>query len=332
MSAVAVIGGGAWGTALALHLAGIGHEVILWVRDPARAHQLAAERENAAYLPGFPFPDSIAVTADHDAALAEVAWAVVAVPSRGLRGTVGWLGERIPPDTWLVCATKGVEENTGYLMHQVLTEEAGGRIGGVGILSGPSFAQEVAQGLPTAVTLAHPDLDRAEALAEGMRGGHLRVYSSDDPLGVELGGAVKNVIAIAAGIADGLGLGYNARAALITRGLAEMSRLGEAWGGRADTLAGLAGLGDLVLTCTGPLSRNYQLGQVLGGGTPVAEVEPTLWRRAEGVPTARAVAGQARALGVEMPITEQVERILHGGHEPRQAVSSLMHRPPKSES
>ena len=331
MIPAAVLGAGAWGTALAIHLARCGHAVRLWEHDPDQAGRLQGERENARFLPGVPLPEQVRVTADIGEAVPGCERLVMAVPSSALRGVSGLLAGVADRGAWLVCATKGLEEDTGLLMHEVLAEVLGDRIAGVAILSGPSFAQEVAEGQPTAVTVAHRELDRAEAAADWFRCDPMRVYSSDDPVGVELGGAIKNVIAIAAGISDGMGFGYNARAALITRGLAEMSRLGVASGGRSETLAGLAGLGDLVLTCTGPLSRNHQLGEVLGGGTPVSEVPASLWQRAEGVRTARALHRKVAGLGVEMPIAEQVYRVLWEGADPGEALTALMGRAPKPE-
>jgi len=331
VSAAAVFGAGAWGTALAIQLARCGHAVRLWDHDPERAAAMERERENAAYLPGIPLPDNLRVTADLAGAASGCERLVLAVPSTALRRVAQELAAVAEPAALVACATKGLEEGTGKLMHEVLDEVLGPRVAGVAIISGPSFAQEVAQGLPTAVTVAHADSGRADAVAEWFRCDPMRVYSSDDPVGVELGGAIKNVIAIAAGISDGMGFGYNARAALITRGLAEMSRLGVALGGRPETFAGLTGVGDLILTCTGPLSRNHQLGERLGSGTPVAEIPSALWRRAEGVRTARALYHKARELGVEMPITEQVYRVLCEDEDPRQAVNLLMHRRPKPE-
>ncbi|MEF8793400.1 NAD(P)H-dependent glycerol-3-phosphate dehydrogenase [Thiohalorhabdus sp.] len=346
---VAVIGAGAWGTALAIELVRCGHRVTLWHPNPDRAEAMQQRRQNADYLPGIPLPDGITATADMEQALSGCPRLVFAVPSHALRRAATDAAPFIAPSAQVVCASKGLEAETSELMHEVLAEVLSERDTLVGILSGPSFAQEVAEGKPTAVTVAAERLEEAEVLADWFRcgpgslrpqdegagrrlsGGSVRVYSSDDRVGIELGGAVKNVIAIAAGIADGLDLGYNARAALITRGLAEMARLGEAWGGRAETFAGLAGLGDLVLTCTGPLSRNYQLGEWLGAGTALAEVDPVLWRRAEGVRTARALHHKARALEVDMPIAEQVYRVLYGGEAPHEAVAALLQRRPKPE-
>lgn len=330
MTRLAVLGAGAWGTALAIHLNRCGHEVSLLARSEERARALTRQGENADYLPGIPLPGTLAVTAD-PAALEGCAGALLVVPSVAAGEAAATAAAYLPAGAPLICATKGLEQGTGRLMHEVLVAALGDP-GRVAVLSGPSFAEEVARGLPTAITLAHRELATAEALAEWLRCEPMRVYSSDDPVGVELGGAIKNVIAIAAGICDGMGLGYNARAALITRGLAELTRLGQALGGRPETFAGLTGMGDLVLTCTGPLSRNRQLGELLGSGTPVGELPEGLARRAEGVRTAVALHGKASDLGVEMPITEHVYRVLYEGEDPRQALAALMQRAPKSET
>jgi len=332
LTAAAVLGGGSWGTALAIQLGRCGHPVRLWERHAQAAKELQDSRVNERYLPGLTLPEQVAVTADPEEALAGARCVVIAVPSRSLEEVARLMAKALEPGTWVICATKGLEERSGRLLHEVLDSTLPERIGGVAFLSGPSFAQEVAEGRPTALTLAAADLDQAEELAGWLRCDPLRVYSSADRVGVELGGAVKNVVAIAVGIADGLELGYNARAALITRGLAEIMRLGAAWGGQTETFAGLAGLGDLVLTCTGPLSRNYQLGERLGAGFAVADLPLGLWDRAEGVGTARALVRRAQDLGVEMPITEQVHRVLHEGGDPEAAVASLMQRSPKPES
>lgn len=299
-------------------------------RSAERAEGLRYAGENSDYLPGIPFPGSLSVHAD-PAALAGCDGALLVVPSVVAGEAAAQAAAHLPAGAPLICASKGLEQGTGRLLHEVLEAELGDRAR-IAVVSGPSFAEEVAGGLPTAVTLAHPDPATAESLAEWLRCEPVRVYSSDDPLGVELGGAIKNVIAIAAGISDGLGLGYNARAALITRGLAELTRLGQALGGRPETFSGLTGMGDLVLTCTGPLSRNRQLGETLGAGTPVGELPEGLVRRAEGVRTAAALHDKARNLAVEMPITEHVYRVLHEGENPRQALSALMQRAPKSET
>jgi glycerol-3-phosphate dehydrogenase (NAD(P)+) len=328
---LAVLGAGAWGTALAIHLNRCGHQVVLLAHSSARAEALRRDGENRDYLPGIPLAEAIAVTADPAEALTGRAGAVLVVPSNVAGEVAQEAAAHLPPEAPLICASKGLEQGTGRLMHEVLAEALGDEQR-VAVLSGPSFADEVGRGLPAAVTLAHRRLETAESLAEWLRCEPMRVYSSDDPVGVELGGAIKNVIAIAAGISDGMGLGYNARAALITRGLAELTRLGQALGGRPETFAGLTGMGDLVLTCTGPLSRNRQLGELLGEGTPVGQLPEKLVRRAEGVRTAAALHGKARHLGVEMPITEHVYRVLYEGEDPRQAVAALMQRSPKSET
>ncbi len=332
MAKAVVLGAGAWGTALAIQLIRCGQSTCLWARDPRRACALQEQRENPDHLPGIVLPEALEVTADLEWALAGRQRVVVAVPSVAL----GALGQEmravLTPASWVVIATKGLEEESGQLMHEVLEVALHGScLGGIAVLSGPSFALEVAQGMPTAVTLAHVEIDQAERIAGWFRDASMRVYSSDDPVGVELGGAIKNVIAIAAGISDGLGFGYNAKAALITRGLAELIRLGIALGGRLETLTGLAGTGDLVLTCTGALSRNRQLGELLGSGTPVEAIPERLWQRAEGVRTVKALRKRAKTLGVEMPITEQVYRVLYQGERPQSAVRSLMERPPKAE-
>lgn len=331
MPRLAVLGAGAWGTALAIHLSRCGHTVALLAHSKARAEALVAAGENTDYLPGVPLPDNLTVTADPVEALADCAGALLVVPSHAAGEAATLANAHLPGEAPLICATKGLEQGTGRLMHEVLEAELDDPLR-VAVLSGPSFADELGRGLPTAVTLAHRDLATAERLAEWLRCEPLRVYSSDDPVGVELGGAIKNVIAIAAGISDGMGLGYNARAALITRGLAELTRLGQILGGRPETFAGLTGMGDLVLTCTGPLSRNRQLGELLGNGTPVGELPEGLVRRAEGVRTAAALHGKARDRGVEMPITEHVYRVLYEGEDPRTAVEALMQRTPKAET
>ncbi len=331
MLPVAVIGGGAWGTALAIQLSRCGHEVRLWERHPEHAAEMQRTRYNETYLSGIPLPEEMVITASLEKALAGTRRVVLAVPSGAVAEVANSLAETMDRRSWLVCATKGLEERTGRLLHEVLQEDLAKHVAGIAILSGPSFAQEVAQGLPTALTVAAEDLAQAEEVADWLRCDPLRVYSGNDLVGVELGGAAKNVIAIAAGISDGLSLGHNARAALITRGLAEIMRLGSTYGARTETLAGLAGLGDLVLTCTGPLSRNHQLGERLGAGVAIQELPSSLWQRAEGVGTARALYRQAAGLGIEMPITEEVYRVLYGGGDPKQALFSLMQRKPKPE-
>ena len=325
---VAVLGAGAWGTAVACALAPR-HQVHLWARDPSQAAALGAQRENLRYLPGFPLPASIAVGADPGTALDGADLLVIATPTGALRGLLRDLAARCctTPLVWLC---KGFERDSGLLAHQIVAAELGARTD-AGPLSGPSFAEEVARGLPTALTVAG-DPAFCARVTQVFHAGALRVYSTDDVIGVEVGGAVKNVLAIATGIADALGLGMNARAALITRGLAEITRLGVALGARAETFTGLTGVGDLILTCTGDLSRNRRIGLMLGQGRRLDEALAELGHVAEGVWSAPAVAGRAAALGVQMPITEAVCAVLDGRLGPREALQRLLAREPRSEN
>ncbi len=335
MTRVAVLGAGAWGTAFAAHLASrtaARPAVTLWARDAAKARALVAARENVRYLPGVALPPDLAVTGSLDAARdADVLFSAVpmaAVPDlvRALAGA----GIAAP----LVLLAKGFvtsPDSTGgaALAHQFLAARWSA---GVGIVSGPSFAEEVARGLPTALAVAATVPGLARTTASMIRGEAMRVYESDDIVGVEVGGAVKNVLAIAAGASDGLGFGHNARAALVTRGLAETGRLSAALGGSRETLMGLAGLGDLVLTCTGNLSRNRRVGLGLAEGRDLTAILADLGHVAEGVPAARAVRALARLHGVDMPICEAVDRVLNEGLSPRQAVLELLRREPRPES
>jgi glycerol-3-phosphate dehydrogenase (NAD(P)+) len=318
---IAVIGAGAWGTALAAVLSAR-HAVTLWARDAAQAGAIARERRNRKYLPEIELPQQLAVTSR---APERTELLIVATPVAGLREVSAKAGGA--PLIWLC---KGFERGTGLLPHQVVAEVLGAQAI-CGALSGPSFALEVARGLPCALTLASGSAEFARAAAETLHGGRLRVYYSDDLPGVEIGGAVKNVMAIAVGICDGLGLGQNARAALITRGLAEMTRLGVALGGKAQTFMGLAGAGDLILTATGDLSRNRRVGHELARGRPLADVLAGLGHVAEGVHTAAEVAGLAAARGVEMPITETVVEVLAARITPQQAVERLLARDTRAE-
>ncbi|OHC67605.1 MAG: glycerol-3-phosphate dehydrogenase [Rhodocyclales bacterium RIFCSPLOWO2_02_FULL_63_24] len=324
---IAVLGAGAWGTALAIAFAGR-HAVTLWARDAARAGEMARQRENLRYLPACRFPDALRVTADIGTALGDADLAILAAPLAGLRFLLERIKTLAPgkPFLW-VC--KGLEAGTGLLPHQVVAEVMGDAV--CGVLTGPSFALEVARGLPTAITLAATDAGFAEAIAQNLHGGNLRVYANQDLIGAEVGGAVKNVLAIATGICDGLGLGFNARAALITRGLVEITRFGEALGARRETFNGLAGMGDLILTCTGELSRNRRVGLLLAEGRALADITRELGHVAEGVPAAREVARRAAELGIEMPITRAVTAVLDGRVTPRAAVEQLMARDPKHE-
>ncbi len=326
---IAILGAGAWGTALAVALAAR-HRVALWMREPATAAELARTRRNARYLPDAVLPEAIVPTADFAAALADAGLVLVATPVAGLRDSLQRLkdaGSTVP----VVWACKGFEAGTALLPHQLVAEELGaGRI--CAALSGPSFAEEVAAGKPTALTLASSDEAFARDMARELHQPVLRVYYSNDITGVEIGGAVKNVMAIATGLCDGMGLGLNARAALVTRGLAEITRLGMKLGGRAETFMGLAGAGDLILTCTGDLSRNRRVGLMLAQGLKLDEVLRQLGHVAEGVHSARETGRLAKQAGVDMPITEAVCGVLFGGMGPREAVQQLLARDPRSEA
>ncbi|HXR39184.1 MAG TPA: NAD(P)H-dependent glycerol-3-phosphate dehydrogenase [Terracidiphilus sp.] len=385
MSRIAVLGSGAWGTAiaLALHRRG-GHQVTLWSHSAEEANQIVAAGENTLFLPGFPLPKAIAFTAD-GAPIGEAEIVVSVIPSEFLRPTLDRLRPYFHPGQVVVSATKGVENNTYLRMTQVIASSLGAitpqaelaaaraeshaleipapnpdtrlevfvestapevsssgiepaprslddLVLPIGAFSGPSFALEVAQGQPTAVTVAFDDPAVAARIQHEFSSETLRLYTSTDVIGVELGGALKNVIAIAAGVAAGMGLGYNSAAALMTRGIAEITRLAVACGGRRETLAGLSGVGDLVLTCTGSLSRNRTVGHALGQGRKLPEILESLGGKvAEGVLTTRAALGLARRHQIEMPITEQMELILDEGKDPREAIKDLMLRPGKHE-
>ncbi|CAJ8608705.1 NAD(P)H-dependent glycerol-3-phosphate dehydrogenase [Burkholderia pseudomallei] len=330
---VAVLGAGAWGTALAAHLA-VRHDTLLWARDAALVAELAVRRENARYLGGVALPPGLRYEADLVTALshaqADDALCVIAAPVAGLRALCRAMRDarRVPAHFVWVC--KGFEADTRRLPHQMVAEELPDHAS-YGVLSGPSFAREVAQGLPVALTVASASAACRERTLAAFHHGAMRIYTGDDVVGVEVGGAVKNVLAIATGIADGLGLGLNARAALVTRGLAEMSRLGVALGGRAETFTGLTGLGDLILTATGDLSRNRSVGLQLAAGRSLDDILAALGHVAEGVRCARAVLSIARERGVDMPITEAVCAVLFDGVAPRDAVSGLLRRDAKAE-
>jgi len=330
MSHVAVVGAGAWGTALSLVLAERG-SVRLWTLEPDHAERLAADRENAQFLPGFRLPAEVEPTSDLNHVLAGAELAVLALPSVAFRETLARAPlafSRVP----LVIATKGIEPETRMLLTEVVESVVGpSSAGSTLVLSGPSFALEVARHLPTNVVVAARDHTASVAVQERIATERFRVYSSDDPVGVQVGGAVKNVIAIAAGACDGLGFGHNTRAALITRGLAEMGRLAVAKGGNAATLSGLAGLGDLVLTCTGELSRNRAVGFELGRGKRLDDVLAGLGHVAEGVPTAEAVWRLSAELGADLPISSEVYRVLFEGKPVPDAVRDVLARPLKRE-
>lgn len=323
---IAVIGGGSWGTALAVHAVQAGHRVALWVRRAEFAERLRREGENRDYLPGCPLPEALDIVTDAAAAMADADLVLSVVPSTYLRSVWEGLAPDFPGGAHLVSATKGIEDETGLRMSEVLAEYSAGTEASMGALSGPSFAAELAQGQPTAVTLASVDLEAAERVQTCLSHGPLRVYRNADIVGVELGGALKNVMALAAGIADGLGFGTNSRAALLTRGLKEITGLAMARGAAPTTLMGLAGLGDLVLTCTGPLSRNRHVGVELGRGKALEDIIAGMQMVAEGVETTSAARDLGREMGVQMPITDEVYAILHERKDPREAIESLMAR------
>jgi glycerol-3-phosphate dehydrogenase (NAD(P)+) len=334
MSRIVVLGSGAWGTAIALSLFRRGgHEVILWAHSEAEANQINSARENTQFLPGFPLPPDLTVTADLPP-IADAQIVVSVIPSEFLRPTLKRIHGQFHNGQFIVSATKGVEKQTHLRMTEVISDvlEPAGILVSIGALSGPSFAIEVAQGQPTAVTVAFSDIQVAQFIQQEFGSETIRLYTSSDVIGVELGGALKNVVAISAGIAVGVGLGHNSTAALITRGIAEITRLAVACGGRRETLAGLSGIGDLVLTCTGSLSRNRTVGQALGEGRKLPEILQSLGGKvAEGVLTTRAALELAREHDIEMPITEQMELILEHGKDPREAIRELMLRPGKGE-
>lgn len=329
---ITVIGAGAWGTALAIALARDGHHrVTLWARDHLHCAHMQAARENDRYLPGHVFPAMLDIQPVWNDALIHAELLLIATPLSGLRSTLDLLqaNKNPPPLLWLC---KGLEAGRGLLPHQVVAEVFSTRDSPPhGALTGPSFAEEVARGLPTAITLVSVDTDFARTTAQALAGPRLRIYANDDVIGAEVGGAVKNVLAIASGISDGLGLGNNARAALLTRGLAEIVRFGMALGARRETLMGLTGMGDLLLTCTGDLSRNRRVGLALASGRRLPEIVHELGHVAEGVASAHEVARRARELKIDMPIVQTVCGVLDGECTPAQAVDRLMARNSKDE-
>jgi glycerol-3-phosphate dehydrogenase (NAD(P)+) len=328
---IAILGAGGWGTALAVHLARLGHEARLWARDEALVADMRARRANAVYLPDIRFPDNLAVSADLREALRDAEIVVSAVPSHGTRHILRRAAPFVPAGAAVVSATKGLEQDTLFRVSEIVGQELGSRVH-IAVLSGPSFAPEVARQLPTAVSVASTEGAVVEALQQDFRAPYFRVYGTDDVVGVEIGGALKNVIAIAAGMAEGLGLGQGALAGLITRGLAEISRLACAAGAKRETLAGLTGLGDLVLTCTGTLSRNRHVGAELAKGRPLGDVLAGMKMVAEGVRTTSAALALARRHDVELPIAAQVEELLAGRKDARTALYELMLRPQRSEA
>jgi glycerol-3-phosphate dehydrogenase (NAD(P)+) len=338
MSRIAILGAGAWGTALAVSLARRGgHDLSLWAHSPAHAEELTDTGINARYLPGFVLPVDVRITPKPTHAVLAADIVVCVVPSQHLRGVMAEIAPILTPNQILISASKGIEEKTFLRMTQIICEHAPENP--VGVLSGPSFAQEVAAGRPTALVIAcdNPrartmDGSLAKSMQDDFTSATLRVYRNDDIIGTELGGALKNVIALASGVVTGLELGSNATAALITRGIAEITRLSVACGGRRDTLSGLAGMGDLVLTCTGTLSRNRSVGIELGSGRRLPDILAELnGKVAEGVRCTTAALGLAARYGVEMPITEQMAAILHEDKSPRDAIRELMTRPGRTE-
>lgn len=331
MRTIAVLGAGSWGTAIAVHLGRLGHDVRLWARDGGLVSEIRERRANAVYLPDVTLPDSVTVTHELDAALEGIDVVVSAIPSHGLRAVMRTAAPHLQARAIVVSATKGLEAGTLMRMSQVIAAEVGAEHDVV-VLSGPSFASEVALQLPTVVVAASESATAAELVQAEFRGPSLRLYGSPDVIGVEIGGAMKNVIAIAAGVVEGLGLGHNALAALITRGLAEISRLACAAGGQRETTAGLSGLGDLVLTCTGGLSRNRHVGIELARGRRLSAIVAGMKMVAEGVKTTQAALSLGARHDVELPITTQMAAVLDGRSDVRAAVEALMVRRQRSEA
>jgi glycerol-3-phosphate dehydrogenase (NAD(P)+) len=329
---VAVLGAGSWGTSLAKLVAGKGYETRLWARRPEQAAAINEARENATYLAGFTLPQTLTATHDLGAALDGASLVLAVVPSHGVRRMIEEAGDALPREAPICAAIKGIEQDSLMMVSQIFEDVLPPeRRRMLAFLGGPSFAKEVAQDIPTAVTVAGRDRDVTARVQHALNTDRFRVYSTEDVIGVELGGALKNVVAIAAGIADGLGFGLNTRAALITRGLAEMSRLGAKLGANPLTMAGLGGMGDLVLTCTGDLSRNRTVGLELGRGRRLSEILDGMNMVAEGVRTAKSAKELAEREGVDMPIVDEVYRVLYEDKPPIEAVVSLMTRPLKAE-
>lgn len=322
---IVVLGAGSWGTALAIHLAGSGHDVLLWGNEPDHMQLLAEQRCNQQYLPDVKLPDLLQVTADLELALASPAWVLIAIPSHAYRSFLKENARLFKENVGVAWASKGLEHDTGKLLHQVIAEELP-QCKKTAVMSGPTFAGEVARNLPTSITVASESESFSSQIIEDLHSGRFRVYLSTDLIGVELGGALKNVLAIAAGAADGLGFGANTRAALITRGLAEMMRLGEAMGGKRETFMGLAGMGDLILTCTDNQSRNRRTGLLLAQGKTKEQVRKEIGQAIEGIKTAKVVVNLARRHGVEVPISEQVYRVLYENCPIDEAVHALLSR------
>ncbi len=328
---IAVVGAGSYGTALAVHLARLKHTVTLWGRNRDEMAHLAADRENKEYLPGVKFPKSLAIDTDLRAAIASADHVLVAVPSHALHAVLRLIAPMLKPEQGIICAAKGLEPETGKLAHEIAAEVVGADRR-FAVISGPTFAKELGQGLPTAVTVAARDIAFGELVAHALHGGGFRAYTTDDVVGVEVGGSVKNVLAIGVGAADGLGLGANTRAMLLTRGLAEIMRLGEALGGRRETFMGLAGFGDLVLTCTDNQSRNRRFGLAMAQGKTLEEAMKEIKQVVEGVRVAPEVLRLARRHHVDMPITEQIVRVIQGEAKITEALLALATRPQRSEA
>lgn len=331
MGPIAVLGAGSWGTALALHLAQNGNEVLLWGHDPQHVHALLKQKENKRYIPGFPFPDTLTATASLKEALKEARDVLLAIPSHAFQDTIEKIKQIDANRPWrLVWVTKGLVPNTGDFFHTLIRQTL--QDTQLAVLSGPSFALEVAHRIPTAVTLAVEDAQWEQDLITRFHGPSFRLYTTNDFIGVQLGGVLKNIVAIGVGIADGLGNGANTRCALITRGLSEMRRLGAAMGAKSETFMGLSGLGDLVLSCTDDQSRNRRFGLMLGQGLGISEAIANIGQVVEGIKNARLIANLAKKYGVDMPICEQVNAILENQITPPEAVGALILRSQKKEA
>jgi glycerol-3-phosphate dehydrogenase (NAD(P)+) len=326
---ITILGAGGMGTAVAVLLARSGHRVRVWARDPDFIARVRQDRENARYLAGIPLPESIQWTSDPAEGCRGASLLIAAIPSEYLRGTLRSISDAIPPGIPAVSVVKGIEQQTFARPSQIIRDELGKRP--IAILSGPSHAEEIARGLPTSVVVAGEDSTLNVLVRETLNTDRFRVYSNPDAIGVELGGALKNVIGVASGICDGLGFGDNAKAGLLTRGLAEMSRFGSALGARPATFLGLAGVGDLITTCFSPFGRNRALGERIGRGETLAQIQGSTPKVAEGVPTCRSVDAMALDRGIEMPITSALRHILFDGKPPLEAVSDLMERETKDE-
>ena len=328
---ITVLGAGSWGTALAIHLANSGHDVLLWGNEPEHIQLLSEQRCNQQFLPDITFPDSLQLTSSLELAMRDPSWVLIAIPSHAYRGFLQLNAHLFTKDVGIAWASKGLEVGSGKLIHQVLQEELP-HCNKTAVMSGPTFAGEVARNLPTALTVASASKEFTKQISDDLHSGRFRVYSSTDLIGVELGGALKNVLAIAAGAADGLGFGANTRAALITRGLAEMMRLGEAMGGKRETFMGLAGMGDLILTCTDNQSRNRRTGLLLAQGKTLEQVHKEIGQAIEGLKTAKEVVSLARKYQVEVPICEQVYRVLYEDCSIEEAVRTLLSRKSSQET